>query len=392
MSGTVEDDGLPRVPDLRIAQLVFLCRDDTCKGLDINKKQAKEDLLALIQQNEMAPFYEELGKEFGWEVKPEILTALKAVNQKKLDEFAEKLKDAEENLGDVDVRDLMQERAEYLCKIGDREAAEKAFSETLEKTSSTSKKLQIAFFKLRMGMFFGDQAYTEKLIDETKQTVEKGGDWDHRNRLKVYEGMFCMSVRRFDRAATCLLESLSTFTSSEVCSYQEFVFYAVLCGMIALDRVALQKRVVESPEVAEVMHDNMMLREYLGSLYYCQYAQFFYKLAEVESFMRADRYLHEHYQYYVREMRIKAYSQLLESYNSVTMQSMAMSFGISIHFLDQELSRFIAAGRINCKIDRVAEIIETTRPDSKNAQYQAAIKDGDLLLNRIQKLSRVINL
>lgn len=35
-------------------------------------------------------------------------------------------------------------------------------------------------------------------------------------------------------------------------------------------------------------------------------------------------------------------------------------------------------------------IIETTRPDAKNALYQSMIKQGDALLNRVQKLSRVI--
>lgn len=56
-----------------------------------------------------------------------------------------------------------------------------------------------------------------------------------------------------------------------------------------------------------------------------------------------------------------------------------------------ELSTFIAAGRLNCKIDKVAGILETNRPDAKNALYQSTIKQGDLLLNRIQKLSRVID-
>ena len=32
------------------------------------------------------------------------------------------------------------------------------------------------------------------------------------------------------------------------------------------------------------------------------------------------------------------------------------------------------------------------RPDAKNAQYQAAIKQGDLILNRLQKLSRVVDM
>ncbi len=48
-----------------------------------------------------------------------------------------------------------------------------------------------------------------------------------------------------------------------------------------------------------------------------------------------------------------------------------------------------------CKLRRsstqVAGVIETNRPDAKNAQYQATLKQGDLLLNRLQKLSRAID-
>lgn len=59
--------------------------------------------------------------------------------------------------------------------------------------------------------------------------------------------------------------------------------------------------------------------------------------------------------------------------------------------LYRELSRFVAANRVNCLIDKVGGIIETTRPDTRNAQYMETLKQGDLLLTRIQKLSRVIN-
>jgi len=64
----------------------------------------------------------------------------------------------------------------------------------------------------------------------------------------------------------------------------------------------------------------------------------------------------------------------------------------TVEFIDLELSRFIAAVKLHCKIDKVAGVLETNRPDAKNALYQATIKQGDFLLNRIQKLSRVIDL
>lgn len=57
--------------------------------------------------------------------------------------------------------------------------------------------------------------------------------------------------------------------------------------------------------------------------------------AKVEQILREDYLLHPHYRYYVREMRIAAYTQLLESYRSLTLQYMAEAFGVSTDFIDK---------------------------------------------------------
>lgn len=46
-------------------------------------------------------------------------------------------------------------------------------------------------------------------------------------------------------------------------------------------------------------------------------------------------------------------AQFLDAYKSVVMGTMAAAFGVGEPFLDKELSRFIAAGRLNAKIDKV---------------------------------------
>ena len=53
--------------------------------------------------------------------------------------------------------------------------------------------------------------------------------------------------------------------------------------------------------------------------------------------------------------------QFLDSYKSVTLDSMAKSFGVGIDFIDTELADFIVAGRLTAKIDKVAGVIETNR-------------------------------
>ena len=45
----------------------------------------------------------------------------------------------------------------------------------------------------------------------------------------------------------------------------------------------------------------------------------------------------------------------------MTIGSMAESFGVSVPFLDAELSNFIVSGRLNAKIDTVEGVVETNR-------------------------------
>jgi len=174
--------------------------------------------------------------------------------------------------------------------------------------------------------------------------------------------------------------------------YQDYVFYTVICSIVSLDRVTLKQKVIGTPEILAVIDNVPGLTSLLNSLYNCDYSKFFVALAKITDALKQNRYFAPHAGFFCKEMRVIAYSQLLESYRSVQLESMANAFGVTSEFLDKEISRFIASGRLHCKIDKVGGIVETNRPDSKNAQYQSAIKQGDLLLNRVQKLSRVINI
>lgn len=91
-------------------------------------------------------------------------------------------------------------------------------------------------------------------------------------------------------------------------------------------------------------------------------------------------------------MRLNAYRQFLVSYSSVTLSAMATEFGVSPAFIDAELSSFISSGKLTCKIDKVAGVIESNVADQRSQVYVEIIKQGDLLLNRMQKLSGAMDM
>ncbi|CAO1430610.1 unnamed protein product [Diamesa tonsa] len=384
----LEEQGLEKNPKLELAQYKFLLTLDEHK----NDVELKTKLLNEIKADNMAPWYEIVCKDLAWTVDQQLLIEMKAANTKEIEDLDAVIEDAEKNLGEMEVREANLKKSEYLCRIGDKNGSVSSFRKTYEKTVSLGHRLDIIFHNIRIGLFFLDHDLITRNIEKAKTLIEEGGDWDRRNRLKVYQGVYSVAIRDFKAAAQFFLDTVSTFTSYELMDYTTFVRYTVYVSMISLPRNELREKVIKGAEIQEVLHQLPDVKEYLFTLYNCHYAAFFIQLMKVESYLREDYMAHPHYRFFVREMRILAYTQQLESYRSLTLVSMATAFGVSVAYIDAELARFIAAGRLHCKIDRVNGVVETNRPDSKNYQYQATIKQGDLLLNRIQKLSRVINI
>ena len=76
------------------------------------------------------------------------------------------------------------------------------------------------------------------------------------------------------------------------------------------------------------------LEEFINSLYNCRYAEFFVALAALEPMLQADWLLSTHTAFIIKEMRIRAYSQMLESYSSLSLAVMAKAFNVSVDFMD----------------------------------------------------------
>lgn len=245
---------------------------------------------------------------------------------------------------------------------------------------------------IRIGLFYGDALFVRKYIDRANSLVESGGDWDRRNRLKAYRGLHLLTIRAYNLAAPLLLDSLSTFTSYELCSYSSLVIYSVLAGSLALKRVDFKEKVVDAAEIRAILGegedrvagltgavsagpssgdedmkdaatpttsattvvnlamfgtaggatdteapvDFTPLANLVNSLYGGNYRIFFRALAAVEErFLTQDRYLYEHRAWFVREMRLRAYQQLLQSYRVVGLSTMAHDFGVTVDYLDR---------------------------------------------------------
>lgn len=387
-----EEDGAPVVDtkmddDVALAQMIF--DYELTRG-----EKEKTRVVDAVEKRNMANAYTELAERFGWMADDAKVAKMREENQKRLAEIDAKIADAVENLGDVEIRDAMFERAKFYGAVGELDKCYAAYEETEGKTASVGQKMDGAFAMMRLRFSRLELNEVKKLIVKIKELLEQpgGGDWERKNRLKVYEGLHAAATRDFATATKLFLDSLSTFTSYELVSYDSFVFLTVVSAIVSLPRTELKAKVIDSPEVLSVLNRLPGLGNFLNSLHRCDYKTFMQAFPIVASEVEKSVWLNPHYRYFLREVRVVAYAQYLQSYKSVTVKSMADSFNVSEDFIDRELSHFIVDGRLNCKIDKVSGVLQTNRPDVKNALYQSIIKDGDRVLNSVSKLSRVIDL
>ena len=352
------------------------------------------DMKTILSENNMVGCYEAFCEKFSWKVDGKELERMRAFETETMTKIESNLKDAEENLGDDDVQSALREMGDKYAQMGYKEKCVEAYEKCKETNATIGQKMEIEFSKARVGLFWEDLGMWKKSIEEIKKLLEMpgGADWERKNRLKVYEGLWMCASRDFASASTLFLESLSTFGAYELMSYDEFVFHCAVTGVVTLPRVELNEKVVMAPEIIRASLSTPGLPDFLNSLQRCEYAKFAEAFPLVGDAVDLSPWLSPHSRYFSRECRVRAYAQYLQSYRSVSVPSMAQAFGVSVEFLDEELSRFIVNGRLNCTIDAVEGVLRTNRPDKKNALYQQFVKDGDALLNRIQKLSRVIDL
>merc|ERR1719313_2432050 len=218
-------------------------------------------------------------------------------------------------------------KADFFNRIGDKEAALEAYKVAFDKTVGVGGRLDVILTRIRIGFFFDDSELTKQEIEKAKTELAKGGDWERRNKLKVYEGMYLMTIREWKQASTLFLNVMPTFTATELVEFKDFVFYAVITSMVALDRATIREKLIANPEVLSVIKKTPHLQEFLEAYFYSRYQDFMKNFVPIIDSVTNDRYLKPHIRLFNRRMRLNAYRQFLASYRSVTLEAMANEFG-----------------------------------------------------------------
>ncbi|XBW34551.1 hypothetical protein QEN19_000113 [Hanseniaspora menglaensis] len=381
-------DIVNKVPNYEVSELAFISKST-------NDYDA---LIQALEKEEMAPYYIYLQKhDTKFPFKKETYDQLAEKNEQKIRELKAEIAEIEENdEGELEKAYCWIQLGEYYAQIGDVENSLNTLEKAKTVSISLGGKIDIMLTIVRIALFFNDQVKVQEKLNQAEEMIEAGGDWERRNRFKAYKGIHLMAIRNFEDAAELLVDSLTTFTSLEIASYEDIAVYATVCGILSLNRNDLKTKIIESPEVLAAMPSSEPLQAIISlaiSLYSSDYSSFFSFLLQTrEKVFLPSKFLSPHTDFFLRQMRIKAYSQLLQSYKTLSLKSMADLFGVSVEFLDSDLCKFIPTKQLKCVIDSVNGIIETNRPDNKDAQFNNLIKQSDTLISKLERYAASVKI
>lgn len=109
------------------------------------------------------------------------------------------------------MRDALLAKAELYHDNKRHPEAIETFNLALKKTIEIGKKMDIAFKLISIYLVTHDNPMIKENIDECYRLLEKGGDWERKNKLKVYEGIYRLIVRDFQAASALFVEVIPTF-------------------------------------------------------------------------------------------------------------------------------------------------------------------------------------
>ncbi|KAI5185906.1 26S proteasome regulatory subunit N7 [Nematocida homosporus] len=271
----------------------------------------------------------------------------------------------ESELGDAPEEELMA-WAEKAAKEVEYEQFVRVTRWLFEKNTSLALKFDVYTAEIRMLILLERNSEISLLIKKIEGLIELGIDWGRRNKFKVYKGLVHLLSREYREASRQFSESLSTFEGEELLTYLELVRYTIFCGMISLSRLEIEKNLIDSSEICEVIKELPGAREMVHAFYECSYANLFSWLAVFSKSLYEDMHLQDRVDYFVYLVKVQAYAQLFMSYKAISLEQMSLIFGVSTEYIHRDIESMILRGDLLCKINHQKMMVYNTPAQPKD--------------------------
>jgi 26S proteasome regulatory subunit N7 len=201
--------------------------------------------------------------------------------EEQIKEIDENIAKEEQNVETFDITKFNFEKGKIYKNAKNKDQALSEFKTVISKTQSYNLKMDSVFEILHIGIIYKDLPLIAEYIETCRKFLTEGGDWEKKNKLKVYEGLYFVLTKKFKDAGKLFLEALMTFTNTELFEYKYFVFYTVIANIITVDRVTLKNRVIDNSDVVANIREIPHLQHFLDSFYNGNYKVFFQEFGKL---------------------------------------------------------------------------------------------------------------
>ncbi|TBU06461.1 subunit Rpn7 of 26S proteasome, partial [Hamiltosporidium magnivora] len=360
-------------PDLYFYELI--------KKAKTNPEFTKE-LKNKIIENEMTFLYLELStkKVIGYDESE--YGILRRANEAQLKKFQEeKESDPDNETFQINVDKKI---AEYYAKTMDIINLNSMFRDLRKKVFSASFSVDVLLCKMRICFILKDKRSLPIIVNQLTSITEKGCDWDRKNKFKSYEALYLLISKDFKKSAILFTECLATFESYELLTYEKAVLYAVFTGILTFNREDIDKKILQSSEVMEAINKFPFAYKLVESFYKCNYRTIFYEISDFAENIRNETFLSSLINYFVYEMKSRVYQQLLLSYKSLHIETMASIFGVSVEYLEKDLIKYIVDKKVSCRIDRITMSVSACKSEIDYNSY--VVESSDEMLRMMRKI------
>lgn len=273
--------------------------------------------------------------------------------------------------------------SEYYASVLDLDNFNILTKDLTIKNVSSSLKMDIILCKMRLAIIFSNKKKTKEAFIEGEDVIRRGCDWDRRNKFKTYAGFFYVLNKKHVQSSESFYNALATFKSTELISYGKCVFYLLFTSILSFDRVDLNDKILCNSDVLETLNVNSKGLALANCLYHCDYENLVNSLVNFAEEINRDLYISNQTDFFVREVKIKIYKQLLESYKSLSVNVFCDILKVSEEYVERDLCDFIIDQRLNCVIDRCNRIVEVK--EKIDMTEEELVTKGEQLMRLVQK-------
>lgn len=337
-----------------------------------------EPLTNYLVENEMHPLYLHFTKTI-LPYDALIAQSMQQANSKYVNETLNtKNLDNETECFEIDLK-----VSEYYASILDTQNFIATSKQIMRTNASSSLKMDIMLCKIRIAIIYGDKRMIREAFEEGEDIISRGCDWDRRNKFKAYSAFYHLLNKQYTKSGACFYEALATFKSGELISYEKCVFYLLFSAVLTFERSDLNEKILKSSDVLETINVNSKGIKLVNCVYHCDYNSLIESLIPFLDEINNDIFLNGQIDFFVREVKVKIYKQLLESYRSLSIDLFCDILRVSDEYVERDLCDFITDQRLDCVIDRVHRIVHVKeKVDLGDAEL---VNRGEQLMRFVQK-------